>query len=776
MPTPKIDPKKIFASQAPSQDVPAEFNNYERGWDESRKNNGKPTIKQFNKLQQLTDEKILWMHQNGAALPFDETMEYEEGAVVVKDGVLQQLSDGVWNSVVAASLSDTVQTFNTPGAGVDPVTGVPDGAYFNVRSSSDESYVDEYQNVGGSAVATGKRYLSSLGVEEKVKVVEKPANTIIFSSANRNLEEKLIEEKSSKDAGAKANGINDDFVAISSLLNRKILNSGNHAISASLLYGNDQVWAGRGKGFGGTAIKPLGDFSAIKSGNTALHRSRSSFSDFRIDTANLTTAAAIDIENTFLSEFSRVWIENAPVSIKLKDSDSITFYQVMCGGEPKAENVLIGDNARSIKFFGCNFEKNPGSVDGVKGIVRVNGNVGFVASASFYGCQLERTGFIVDSGVGRWYGGKIGAQSVVRFGSKSATSFIDSDFDDSTRVHDFGYSNEIKNAYTTNMNTPVFKFPPLTTEVDRATYGRGEEFLFVVSAGDKTVSGVTNGKIGLKNGSTLLSESPTFNLQALGTSIGMTQRPVYTYISCVKSDVGGVSLEYTNCSAFGVRGGVNILENGTFLSGTTGWSVNNATIEAVTGGAKITPSPTGGWSIFQNLTGLGKLLQGKRYIAMAKFSGNARLTLGNAHNGGNGARTSIDVGVENLYDDGDRLAQIAFEYNNSLPQIISLGTTESNAEVTVKWIALIEMEPENKPTVRAVFDPPSIPANGTTTTTIGFKGVRVGDGVNITFNPPHPDIEVSGHVRASDSVLVRFKNHGTGAVDLASGIITVRRV
>lgn len=95
----KQDPKKIFASQAPSQDVPAEFNNYERGWDESRKNNGKPTIKQFNKLQQLTDEKILWIHQNGAALPFDETMEYSEGAVVVKDGKLVQKNGGNWQSV-----------------------------------------------------------------------------------------------------------------------------------------------------------------------------------------------------------------------------------------------------------------------------------------------------------------------------------------------------------------------------------------------------------------------------------------------------------------------------------------------------------------------------------------------------------------------------------------------------------------------------------------------------------------------------------------------------
>lgn len=174
MPIPKIDPKKIFASQAPSQDVPAEFNNYERGWDESRKNNGKPTIKQFNKLQQMTDEKILWMHQNGAALPFDETMEYAEGAVAVKDGVLQQFKDGAWKSVVADGLSDTVQTFNTPEAGVDLVTGVAVGAYFNVRSEDDDTVAIEYQNVGGSAVATGESYSSGSYVETIAKYTALP--------------------------------------------------------------------------------------------------------------------------------------------------------------------------------------------------------------------------------------------------------------------------------------------------------------------------------------------------------------------------------------------------------------------------------------------------------------------------------------------------------------------------------------------------------------------------------------------------------------------------
>ncbi len=66
----------------------------------------------------------------------------------------------LFTKIVSDRLSNTIQTFNTLEAGVDPVTGVADGAYFNVRSSNDESYVDEYQNVGGVATPSGKSYPS----------------------------------------------------------------------------------------------------------------------------------------------------------------------------------------------------------------------------------------------------------------------------------------------------------------------------------------------------------------------------------------------------------------------------------------------------------------------------------------------------------------------------------------------------------------------------------------------------------------------------------------
>ena len=92
----KNDVTQIFAIQAPSVDLPPTFANYPRGWDTARSNNGKPTIKQFNYIQQRTDQNLLWIHQNGAALPYDATMEYAEGAVVVKDGELQKKQGASW--------------------------------------------------------------------------------------------------------------------------------------------------------------------------------------------------------------------------------------------------------------------------------------------------------------------------------------------------------------------------------------------------------------------------------------------------------------------------------------------------------------------------------------------------------------------------------------------------------------------------------------------------------------------------------------------------------
>ena len=95
MPTQKIDPKVIFASDAPAIDKPPVFSDKTKGWDVSRANDGRPEIKQMNKMQQDTDLKILWLNEN-AVLPYDLSIDYPDGAVTLKDGSFKQLSSGSW--------------------------------------------------------------------------------------------------------------------------------------------------------------------------------------------------------------------------------------------------------------------------------------------------------------------------------------------------------------------------------------------------------------------------------------------------------------------------------------------------------------------------------------------------------------------------------------------------------------------------------------------------------------------------------------------------------
>ncbi len=127
---------QIFASQAPTEDAP-EFLNQEQGWGVSRANNGKPTIKQFNQLQQTSDLKTLWILQNGACLPYDASIEYQVGSLVLRNGVIHKVTstgtEPLIGNTAAASVvdgnqsQDQINLFN--GKKYDmPVGGYPVGA------------------------------------------------------------------------------------------------------------------------------------------------------------------------------------------------------------------------------------------------------------------------------------------------------------------------------------------------------------------------------------------------------------------------------------------------------------------------------------------------------------------------------------------------------------------------------------------------------------------------------------------------------------------------
>lgn len=83
-----------------------------------------------------------------------------------------EIDDAVARANAAAlAAAITGKVYDTPAAGVDPVTGVQNGAYYNVRSPDDDSYLVEYQNVGGVPTPSGKSYPSGaavLGLKEAV--------------------------------------------------------------------------------------------------------------------------------------------------------------------------------------------------------------------------------------------------------------------------------------------------------------------------------------------------------------------------------------------------------------------------------------------------------------------------------------------------------------------------------------------------------------------------------------------------------------------------------
>ncbi len=116
----KIDPKIIFASEAPAQDVPAVFTNKEVGWGESRKNGGRPTIKQSNALQQETDLKILWLNEN-AVTPYDPTIDYPVNAVTIRDGTFKIFNGTIWNLFLNKDMVGLGNVDNTSDAD-KPVT------------------------------------------------------------------------------------------------------------------------------------------------------------------------------------------------------------------------------------------------------------------------------------------------------------------------------------------------------------------------------------------------------------------------------------------------------------------------------------------------------------------------------------------------------------------------------------------------------------------------------------------------------------------------------
>lgn len=481
----------------------------------------------------------------------------------------------------------------------------------------------------------------------------------------------------------------DDQSAIQSAISdtntvgRGIAFSGKtYNIGSSLELYKEKHIRGTGKSFSGTVLQPTGNFSAIVD-STSVSSIKNKVSGMMILGTNVTSNYVIVLDACFLSEFEDIWIRNSQYGISILNSNSLHFRNVLVMEDNDVESVRIGVNSQNINFTDCNFEATTVNTGGHVIINAGNG----VNLSTFTGCQIERANLDVIAGTVKWYGGKISVSSKVLLRQRSTNCYIDSACFDAVYIQDFGYNTVVNGVNCYNMSTPEHRWPtPTPTSTGTSpTYGlAGEEWLFLVTAEEKSNASVSGGYIELKDGSTVLDTSPTFDFDASSGTIGSVIKPNYTFCAGVKTTSNPISVVVTTAELKAVRGGKNLLTDGTELD--TTWSTTNCAVTGSTGSFTLTPSTTN-WNISQSITSICKV--GKKYIAVAKFSGTAVLCGGNAASGTAGNRPLFSTGIADLYGDGDTVAMISFEYNGTFSDI-SLGYVGSDSAVTGVWIMLIE--------------------------------------------------------------------------------------
>jgi hypothetical protein len=503
---------------------------------------------------------------------------------------------------------------------------------------------------------------------------------------DRLLSYKLNDNISVRDSGALGNNNVDDRNAISDAPFPKYLPRGTYRIDSSLRYGQDELFHGAGRGFKGTIIKPSGNFSAfVKDDSQAIDYTRNDFANFQIDASNITSDYAVKLEKVYLTSFQNIWIRNSYNGISLQESDAVEFNNVTVMENSNNIAVLVGNNARSIKFHSSNFEKNPGNAN-PGGTVQVDGSGVTVSSGYFYGCQIERGQLLVNKGVAYWSGGKLTDANIL-LSKQSQGSVIEAQMYGSTCVRDFGYGNRIRNAACVNMMTPLHQWPELSTAAGASTYGTGgDEYTYLVTAGVVTNTTAYSCRIEIQEGASVVALSPNFDFAiAQGNAVGQQAKDKYTFLTTVRNTTVGTNVAVDNASLIGTKGGKNLLTNGTFNGGSgAGWTAVNAGISALGQDIVVIPG-SAGWAIYQPINTV--LKKGKRYIAVAKFSGAAYLCLGNAWDGTVGSRVLIDEGASGIYD-YDNIAMLSFEYTGT--ERISLGNISAGTPVEVRWISVIE--------------------------------------------------------------------------------------
>jgi hypothetical protein len=465
-----------------------------------------------------------------------------------------------------------------------------------------------------------------------------------------------------------------------------------YVVDAPITFKSESAVVGRNYNFSGTLIKPSGDFCAIEPLSIGTPYTRFTLKDVMLECDSNTSAYAVNFTNLFLAEIDNVWIRNGFKGVNIVGCDSITFNSLKVMETQRAEAVTIGDSSRSIRFNNCNFETSV-AFPLVGGNVTLNGSAQTVTQAEFFGCQWERSKLEVTSGKADVFGGKFTDAAIRFMGGSQDCSFYGTCYG-TTAYHDVGSNNLANNIRCTNADVDRLAWPkiidPSATALAAPVVGAiNDEMIVLASVANKTTTAITTGLVELKDGSTTIDSYSSISLPASLNPVGSSARQVKTFMLLGKATTAAPTVAISSGLKFAsLAGGKNLLANGLFISNTTGWLNVSAPLTWNAGRADVAPS-SANWGIYQAINTICK--NGKNYLAVAKYSGVASLSLGNAWDGSAGSRSVIDAGIQGYFADGDTLAMVAFNYQRGITANLSLGRLGNTAPISVDFFVLIEI-------------------------------------------------------------------------------------
>ena len=708
---------------------------------------------------------------------FQISSDAAEAAAVSAAGSAGIATSAAQNANSSANIAEAAATaatigagvFDNPEAGVDPVTGVADGAYFNVRSSNDESYVDEYKNVGGVATATGKSYPSSqvvFAINGKLK----RENVSVWDFFTKS---ELATYKAAPTVFNAYRPIKEffDYVAANDV--RVAYCSGDFYVATGLVLGTGSV---RTKLIVGNAT-----FRALNAIDIVLNINAGQ--DFTWLGMITTFGTGGTGSNSYNSRTCRVGV------------------QISSPGVNSARNKYTAITANNFKEFGV-FVNGVGSLSSL-GYIRTS-NCGSGKTTAGYSLTADFSNPVRSGGAG----------SISQLVTLDVTQLPPPELASAEgRALPLHAIINGKPHYVYNIDREANKigiFPWLPPEQVSGSliymFGGG----VCVNGGDSSVLGIemidaVNCGAAFVTGALYPPVIERIVSQVNGAAVVLGQNPVSAMIG---GSIGTLYCEVNNFDLIRVTRSelsFNILNTVAFDHNKVAFSC-------------ATASASGTYADFDNLSGIkifhkGVLLQYQRPNGSRATARWFNVTSPNnsdyIYYAGSGvANLTIDPPIDlfaNLYGIYKRRVVVYGSGAGSKPSVVNFDladsvnyTINSAGSTTASYtgfdgFAVFEIiyrsdtkrffisQVSNKDTSATVtYNPPSLAAAGTAgdsvTTTVTLTGAALGNVVQAGFSQYSADIEISAAVSAANTVTVKFKNTGTAAVDLASGTLTVKLI